>query len=246
MPTVAQRIPLPRELWSEGVRRFGFHGLSYESIVRALGASHVHGRMIIAHLGNGASLAAISHGAPVDTTMGFSPLGGLMMGTRPGDVDPGVLLYLLRTNRYTIKELDEVLNHRSGLLGVSQHSADMHILLDRRADDAHAAEAVELFVYEAKKQIGALVAVLGGLDTFVFTGGMGENSAAIRSEIAAGLAFLGVELDSERNAAHAPIISNDDARVTVRMIPANENLMVARHTFTTLFKNCDHVEVTQQ
>ncbi len=235
MPEVAQRLPLPRELWSEGVRRYGFHGLSYESIVRRLGDTGTRGRMVVAHLGNGASLAAIRDGTPVDTTMGFSPLGGLVMGTRPGDLDPGALLYLLRAKRYTVAELDDVLNHRSGLLGVSQYSADMHALLDRRADDVPAAEAVELFVYEAKKHIGALVAVLGGLDTFVFTGGMGERSAVIRSEIAAGLAHLGVELDPVRNAAGAPIISVDDARVTVRMIPANENLMVARHTFATLF-----------
>jgi acetate kinase len=235
MPMVAQRLPLPRELWSEGVRRYGFHGLSYESIVRVLGYDGTRGRTVVAHLGNGASLAAIRDGKPVDTTMGFSPLGGLMMGTRPGDLDPGALLYLLRAKRYTVAELDDVLNHRSGLLGVSQCSADMHTLLDLRADDVAAAEAVELFVYEAKKQIGALVAVLGGLDTFVFTGGMGEHSAAIRSEIAAGLAHLGVELDPVRNAAGAPIISPGDARVTVRMIPANEDLMVARHTFATLF-----------
>jgi acetate kinase len=235
MPMVAQRLPLPRELWSEGVRRYGFHGLSYESIVRALGDSRVRGRMVVAHLGNGASLAAIRDGKPLDTTMGFSPLGGLMMGTRPGDLDPGALLYLLRAKRYTVAELDDVLNHHSGLQGVSHCSADMHTLLDRRADDVAAAEAVELFVYEAKKHIGALVAVLGGLDTFVFTGGMGEHSAAIRWEIAAGLAHLGVELDPVCNAAGAPVISVGNAHVTVRVIAANENLMVARHTFTTLF-----------
>jgi acetate kinase len=235
MPMVAQRLPLPRELWSEGVRRYGFHGLSYESIVSELGDAGTRGRMVVAHLGNGASLAAIRDGKPIDTTMGFSPLGGLMMGTRPGDLDPGALLYLLRAKRYTLAELDDVLNHRSGLLGVSQCSPDMHTLLDRRADDVPAAQAVELFVYEAKKHIGALVAALGGLETFVFTGGMGEHSAAIRSEIATGLKHLGVELDPVRNAAGAPIISVDDARVTVRMIPANEDLMVARHTFTTVF-----------
>ena len=239
MPAVAQCLPLPRELWSEGVRRYGFHGLSYESIVRALGPTGVRGRMIVAHLGSGASLAAIRDGKPVDTTMGFSPLGGLMMGTRPGDLDPGALMYLLREGRYTIAELDDVLTHRSGLLGVSKTSADMRTLLEQRAADSRAANAVELFVYLAKKQIGALVAVLGGLDTIVFTGGIGERSAPIRWEIAAGLAYLGVELDPARNAAGAPVISVDGSRVVARMLPAQENCMVARHTFARLFTSPD-------
>jgi acetate kinase len=234
MPAVAQRFPLPRELWSEGVRRYGFHGLSYESIVCALG-DRARGMMIVAHLGSGASLAAMRDGKPVDTTMGFSALGGLMMGTRPGDLDPGALLYLLRIGRYTLADLDDVLWHHSGLLGVSQMSPAMQTLLERRGADATAAEAVELFVYEAKKHIGALCAALGGLDAFVFTGGIGERSAAIRSEIAAGLAHLGIELDPLRNEAGTGVISPDGARVVVHVIPARENLMVARHTYTTLF-----------
>ena len=243
MPAVAQRFPLPRELWSEGVRRYGFHGLSYESIVRGLGDDGARGRMIVAHLGNGASLAAMQDGRPVDTTMGLTPLGGIMMGTRPGDLDPGVLLYLLREGRYTPAELGEILTQRSGLLGVSEISADLRTLLARRADDAAAAEAVELFVYLAKKGIGALTAVLGGLDTLVFTGGIGEHAVAIRSEIADGLAFLGIKLDVERNAAGAAIISPDDAGVTVRVIATNETLMVARHTWAVLFPSSDDVTV---
>ncbi|MGA8839598.1 MAG: hypothetical protein WB491_03810, partial [Candidatus Aquilonibacter sp.] len=164
MPAVAQRLPLPRRFWAEGVRRYGFHGLSYESIVHELGAEGTRGRMIVAHLGNGASLAAIRDGRSVDTTMGFSALGGLMMGTRPGDLDPGVLLHLLREHGYTLRELSELVTDRSGLLGVSQISADMQTLLERRAGDPAAAEAIELFVYQTKKYIGALAAVLGGLD----------------------------------------------------------------------------------
>ncbi len=234
MPVVAQRLPLPRELWSEGVRRYGFHGLSYESIVRALGSEEAKGNMIVAHLGNGASLAAIRNGEPVDTTMGFSPLGGLMMSTRPGDLDPGALLYLVREGRHTVEELGDMLTLRSGLLGVSQISSDMQVLLERRAVDKSAAEAVELFVYQARKHFGALVAVLGGLDTIVFTGGIGEHSPVIRAEIAASLTYLGVQLDPTRNTSDADVISTDASRVIVRVIPANENLMVARHTFTAL------------
>jgi acetate kinase len=239
MPEVAQRLPLPRELWSEGVRRYGFHGLSYESIVRELGAVGVRGRMIVAHLGNGASLAAIHDGKPVDTTMGLSPLGGIMMGTRPGDLDPGVLLYLLRKKRYTPSELGEVLTHGSGLLGVSHISPDLRTLLAQRAANSAAAEAVELFVYLAKKSVGALAAVLGGLDTLVFTGGIGEHAVTIRSEIADGLGHLGIRLDAERNAAGATLISADNGRVKVRVIATNETRMVARHTWTVLFPSSD-------
>jgi acetate kinase len=230
MPMVAQRFPLPRELWSEGVRRFGFHGLSFESIVRELGPSGARGRMIVAHLGSGASLAAIADGKPVDTTMGLTPLGGLMMGTRPGELDPGALLYLLRAGRYTLEELDRVLNEHSGLLGVSGTSADMRTLLASRAGDAAAAEAVELFVYCARKAIGAFSAALGGLDTLVFTGGVGEHAAAVRWEIARDLAYLGLELDAARNDADAAIISTDGSRVVVRVMETAEMRMIARHT----------------
>lgn len=235
MPAVAQRLPLPRQLAAEGVRRYGFHGLSYESIVRALGAEGTHGRMIVAHLGNGASLAAIRDGKSIDTTMGLTPLGGLMMGTRSGDLDPGVLLYLLRERGYKLRDLNELVTDRSGLLGVSEISADMRTLLERRAGDSAAAEAVELFVYQAKKYIGALAAALGGLDTLVFTGGIGERAAPVRWEIVQGLAHLGVELDPVRNTAGAAIVSAEGARVLVRVMADQETLMVARHTYATLF-----------
>ncbi len=237
MPAVAQRLPLPRQLWTEGVRRYGFHGLSYESVVRGLGAEATRGRMLVAHLGNGASLAAIRDGRSVDTTMGFTALGGLMMGTRPGDLDPGILLYLLRERGYTLRDLNDLVTDRSGLLGVSHISADMRTLLARRADNEAAAQAIELFVYQAKKYIGALATVLGGLDTLVFTGGIGERAAPVRWEIAQGLAHLGVKLDPARNAAGAAIISADGAGVVVRVIVAQENLMVARHTYATLFES---------
>jgi acetate kinase len=237
MPAVAQRLPLPQQLWTEGVQRYGFHGLSYESIVRKLGAEGTRGRMLVAHLGNGASLAAIRDGRSVDTTMGFTALGGLMMGTRPGDLDPGILLYLLRERGYTLRDLTDLVTDRSGLLGVSDMSADMRTLLERRADNEAAAQAVELFVYQAKKYVGALAAVLGGLDTLVFTGGIGERAAPVRWEIAQGLAHLGVKLDPARNAAGAAIISADGAGVVVRVIVSQENLMVARHTYSTLFES---------
>lgn len=234
MPLVAQRLPLPRELWKDGLRRYGFHGLSYESIVDALGATGSRGKLIVAHLGSGASLAAMQDGLPIDTTMGFSPLGGVMMGSRPGDLDPGALLYLLRTRRRSVVELDELLTSQSGLLGVSGLSTDMETLLEARASNAHAADAVELFVHSVKKSIGALAAVLGGIDTLVFTGGIGEHAAPVRSEIIHGLAHLGLELDPVRNAAAAAVISHEHSRAVVRVIAARENLMVARHTQTVV------------
>jgi acetate kinase len=191
--------------------------------------------MVVAHLGSGASLAAMRNGKPVDTTMGFSPLGGLMMSTRPGDLDPGALLYLLRGGRYTPQELDAVLTQHSGLLGVSGSSPDMRTLLSRRTSEIPAAEAVELFVYQAKKHLGSLVAVLGGLDTLVFTGGIGERSPALRAEICAELEHLGIDLDTVRNCSGSSIISAEGSHVVVRVIPARENLMVAHHTYATLF-----------
>jgi len=229
MPGVAQRLPLPRALWNEGIHRYGFHGLSYEYIVESVGPTTL-GRAVIAHLGNGASLAAVRDGRSVDTTMGFTPAGGVMMGTRSGDVDPGVLLYLLATGRYDAAGLARLVNRESGLLGVSGISADMKTLLARRNDDSPAAQAIDMFCYDVRKHIGAFAAVLDGLDTIVFTGGIGERAAPIRAEICGGLAHLGIRLDAEQNAADQAVISTPESSCTVRVIPTDEDVMIARHT----------------
>lgn len=233
MPPVAQMYALPRALWAEGVRRYGFHGLSYEYILgelRAEAGAAAHGRVVIAHLGNGASMAAVRGGVGVETTMGFTPTGGLVMGTRSGDLDPGVLLYLLTERGMAPAVLGELVNQQAGLLGVSGTSADMQDLLEREATDARAAQAIELFCYQARKYLGALAAVLGGLETLVFTGGIGENAASVRQRICQEGAFLGIRLDPLRNAAHAPVISRADSPVSVRVIKTDEDLMIARHT----------------
>jgi acetate kinase len=234
LPEVAQRFPLPRDLWDEGIRRYGFHGLSYEYIVETLGAA-AQGRVIIAHLGNGASLAAVHNGQPLETTMGFTPTGGLMMGTRSGDLDPGVLLHLMHEKGYDAGQLERLVNHQAGLLGVSGISPDMKTLLEQRNSEPHAAQAVELFCYQLRKHIGALTPVLGGLDTLVFTGGIGERAAPVRWEVCRGLAYLGIDLDPDQNAQHAEIITTPGSACTVRVIPSNEDLMIARHTRTLLF-----------
>jgi acetate kinase len=234
MPDLAQRFPLPRALWEEGVRRYGFHGLSYEYIVETLGDAAA-GRVIVAHLGNGASMAAIKDGQPIDTTMGFTPTGGFMMGTRTGDLDPGVLLYLINQKRYDARQLARLVDHEAGLLGVSGISPDMKTLLDKRASDPHAVEAVELFCYQLRKTIGALAAALGGLDTLVFTGGIGERAATVRWEVCRGLECLGVRLDAQRNEASVDTISTPQSACSVRVIPTQEDLMIARHTSRLLW-----------
>lgn len=234
MPEVAQRYPMPRSLWQEGVRRYGFHGLSYEYILQKLaqeaGREAAAGRVIVAHLGNGASMAAIRGGVGIDTTMGLTPAGGLMMGTRSGDLDPGVLLYLLREKGRSPSTLDYLVNQRAGLIGVSGTTSDMRDLLAQEAGDRHVAEAIELYCYQAQ-HLGALAAVLGGLDTLVFTAGVGENAPAIRDRICQGLEFLGIHLDTARNEANAPVISRDGSPATVRVLKTDEELMIARHTY---------------
>jgi acetate kinase len=233
MPRVARLYALPGRLAEEGIIRYGFHGLSYEYVMgelRRLEPEAAAGRVVVAHLGNGASMAAVRGGVGVDTTMGFTPTGGLVMGTRSGDLDPSVPLFLLEEQGLTPTEVGDLVNKQAGLLGVSGTSADMRDLLDRELDDGRAAEAVALFCYQAKKFLGAMAAALGGLDALVFTGGIGEHSATVRERVCEGLGFLGIRLDPERNAAHAPIISIDDASVTVRVVTTDEDLMVARHT----------------
>jgi acetate kinase len=234
MPEVAQRFALPRALWDQGIRRYGFHGISYEYIMRTLGANPPS-RIIIAHLGNGASMAAVKDGRPLDTTMGFTPAGGFMMGTRSGDLDPGIICYLLNERHFDAHGLVELVNHQSGLLGVSGISSDMKTLLERADTEPDAAMAVQMFCYQLRKQIGALSAALGGLDILVFTGGIGERAAPVRWEACSGLEHLGVRLDRERNDSNADTISTPDSRCLVRVIPTNEDLMIAWHTNELVF-----------
>lgn len=232
MPQVATRLPIPRRYQAKGVRRYGFHGLSYEYLIgelsRVAGADAGRGRVVLAHLGNGASLAAVHRGRSIDTSMGFTPAAGLVMSTRTGDLDPGLMSFLMRTERMTEAQFHQMINRESGLLGVSEISSDMRELLAREAGDARAAEAVSLFCYQAKKWVGAFAAALGGLDTLVFSAGIGARSGVIRARICEGLAFLGIELDRQRNDDDAPVISTASSRVTVRVIPTNEELMIAR------------------
>ena len=238
MPELAQRFPLARNLWNEGVRRYGFHGISYEYIVEKLGAEK-SGRMIIAHLGNGASMAAVRDGMPLDTTMGFSPTGGFMMSSRSGDLDPGVLLYLMQEKGYDAPMIERLVNHEAGLLGVSGISPDMKTLLDKRDAEPDAGLAVDMFCYHLRKQIGALAAVLGGVDTLVFTGGIGERGAPVRSCVCAGLEYLGVRLDEGMNARHADTISASDSACSVRIVPAKEDLVIARHTSRLILQKAE-------
>jgi len=228
MPEVAQRFALPGKLWEQGVKRYGFHGLSYEYVVSKLGAE-LGQRAVIAHLGNGASMVAVRDGVSVDTSMGMTPTGGFMMGTRSGDLDPGVLLHLLGAG-YSAEKLEGLLNHEAGLLGVSGQSSEMRVLLEKRKTEPAAALAVQMFCYQARKFIGAFAAALGGLDTLVFTGGIGEHAATVRAEICSGLQYLGVALDGAANNRNAEVISATGGRCVVRVVETDEDLMIARHT----------------
>lgn len=238
MPRVAKLLAIPRRFDAAGVRRYGFHGLSYsylmEELERTAGAAAARGRVILAHLGGGASLAALRDGRSVDTSMGFTPASGLVMGTRTGDVDPGLVAYLSRAENMSAKNFEELANHESGMLGVSETSSDMRELLAREGTDVRAAEAVSLFCYQARKWIGAFAAALGGLDTIVFSGGIGENAPSVRARICDGLQFLGVELGAAANASSTAVISAGGSRVTVRVIHTDEELMIARSVHRVL------------
>ena len=239
MPRVAKTFPLPRQLIEQGIKRYGFHGLSYEFIMEELkaiaGSTVAGGRIIIAHLGSGASMAAVKNGRSLDTTMGFTPTGGLMMSTRSGDLDPGVILYLLQEKELSPESVSDMLNKKAGLFGVSNMSSDMEELLARK-DSENAGEAIELFCYQARKFLGALTAVLGGLDTLVFTGGIGENAPVIRELICREMEFMNINLDGGLNLESAPVISSENSFVTVRVIKTNEELMIARHTYKLINK----------
>jgi acetate kinase len=232
MPRVAKLLPIPRRFDAKGIQRYGFHGLSYaylmEELARLGDPAARKGRVILAHLGNGASVAAVRDGESIDTSMCFTPTAGLVMSTRSGDLDPGLAPYLARTEQMTTKQFYEMVNHKSGLLGVSETSSDMRDLLDHEKKDVRAAEAVALFCYQAKKWIGSYAAALGGLDTLVFAGGIGENAPLVRARICAGLGFLGIKLDKARNAKNAVKISTNTSPVTLRVIRTDEELMIAR------------------
>lgn len=231
MPRVAKLLPLPRRYDAKGVQRYGFHGLSYTYLMRELariGSSVAKGRIILAHLGNGASMAAVRGGRSIDTTMAFTPAAGLVMSTRTGDLDPGLVGYLGRTEGMTTAQFNAMVNAQSGLIGISETSSDVRDLMKHEGRDKRAAEALALFCYQARKWIGALSAALNGLDTLVFAGGIGENATVIRARICEGLGYLGLELDSGRNQAGAPIISKKGGRVTVRIIRTDEELLLAQ------------------
>jgi acetate kinase len=237
MPRVAKLLPIPRSYAAKGVQRYGFHGLSYAYLMEELSRLDpvaAQGRVILAHLGNGASIAAVCRGKSIDTSMGFTPAAGLVMGTRSGDLDPGLLSFFTRTERMTPAQFERMVNHESGLLGVSGSSSDMRDLCARESSDIRAAEAVDLFCYQAKKWIGSYAAALGGVDTLVFAGGIGEHAPLIRKRICEGLGFLGISLDRKRNAKNAPLISTDAGRVKVRVIRTDEELMIARYVIRVL------------
>lgn len=231
LPRVAQLLPIPRRYEAKGVRRYGFHGLSFSYLMAELrrreGAVMARGRIILLHLGNGVSLAAVKRGKPLDTSMGFTPASGVLMGTRAGDLDPGIVGYLARIEGLDVKQFDEMINFKSGLLGVSETSADMQDLLQRESADPRAAEAIALFCYQIKKGIGAFSATLGGLDTLIFAGGIGEQAPTIRARICKGLGFLGVSIDPGRNHKNAEVISTQTAQVKVLVMRTNEELVIA-------------------
>lgn len=236
LPDVARVLPVARELQSYGMQRYGFHGLSLESIVRQLG-DDLPQRVIVAHLGNGASITAVNEGRSVDTSMGMTPSGGVIMGTRSGDLDPGVLIYLLREKAFDAERLEALVDHGSGLLGISGVSGDMRRLHEAATTNHDARLAIEMFCYSVRKQVAAMVAVLGGLDMLVFTGGIGENDALVRADVCAGLSWLGVSLDASRNRAPSnarSLISEGTSRCQVHVLASQEDEQIARHAWALL------------
>ena len=232
MPPVAKLLPIPRRFFTKGIQRYGFHGLSYaflmEELKRMAGNETTQDKIILAHLGNGASIAAVKDGRSIDTSMGFTPASGLPMGTRTGDLDPGVAWYLMQVEKLSPEQFSHLINHESGLLGISETSSDMRELIKYKDTDSRAADAIDLFCYQTKKWIGAFAAVLGGLDTLIFSGGIGEHSPEIREHICHGLQFLGIELNGTRNLKNETVISTDESNVSVLVINTNEELMIAR------------------
>ncbi len=241
LPNVARLLPIPRHFEAKGVRRYGFHGLSYafvlEELRRLEGDDTANGKIIIAHLGSGVSLTAVSNGKSIDTTMGLTPAAGVPMSTRSGDLDPGLALYLSRSEGYDAEKFNDMVNFKSGLLGISETSADMKQLLEREVEDVRAKDAVDLFCYQVKKSIGSLAAALGGLDTLVFTGGMGENAPRIRTRICDGLEFLGIALEASRNDESNPVISSDNSHIAVRVIHTDESVTIAQNVWNIMTKN---------
>jgi acetate kinase len=232
IPRVAKLLPIPRRFTENGAQRYGFHGLSYAYLMQELEslgeAAAKEGRVILAHLGNGASMAAVLNGKSIDTSMCFTPASGIPMSTRSGDLDPGLISYLMQNKKMTSVQLRHMVNYESGLLGVSETSSDMRVLLENEANDPRAAEAIAMFCYQARKYVGAYAAALGGLDTLVFTGGIGEHAPLIRARICEGLEFLGIKLNKASNAKNASLISTVGGRVNVHVIHTNEELMIAR------------------
>ena len=232
MPTVAKLLSIPRRFYEKGIQRYGFHGLSFayllEELKRVAGDDTAKGKIILAHLGNGASLAAVKDGKSIDTSMGFTPTSGLPMGTRTGDLDPGVAWYLMQFEKLGPKQFSHLVNHESGLLGISETNADMRELMKIEDTDNRANEAIELFCYQTKKWIGSFAAALGGLDVLVFSGGIGEHSPEVRSKICDNLEFLGIELDEIKNMNNEGIISTETSRVPVHVIKTNEEFMIAK------------------
>jgi acetate kinase len=229
LPDIARTLPLPLKLRAQGIRRYGFHGLSCESIMRQLGDSRPD-RLIIAHLGNGVSVTAVKDGQSVDTSMGLTPTGGVIMGTRCGDLDPGVLIYLMRERKFDAAMLEELVDHRCGLLGISGVDSDMRRLHEAASSDANARLAVQMFCYSVRKQVAATIAALDGIDMLVFTGGIGENDAEVRADICRGLSWIGVSLDEGRNKSGCNPISNPASRCLVHVLASQEDEQIASHT----------------